>query len=92
MSGLTQNRQAVVIAAVFWAVCYGAFWLLLTRGEGLGFGAVFTGIATWLSVHLQLKPWIVRFHHLPGLIFLVIRSVLSGPATLLERLRFQPYR
>jgi multicomponent Na+:H+ antiporter subunit E len=65
-------------AAVFWLLFYSALWLLLSRGNGLGFGLIFSLAATAVALWLKLQPWTFQIIYLPPCIAFFLRAQLHG--------------
>jgi multicomponent Na+:H+ antiporter subunit E len=77
VSSLTRYSK-VLPAAIFWLLFYGAVWLLLSRGQGLGFGLLFSMAATAVALRLELRPWTFRVLYLPAAVAFFIRVQLHG--------------
>ena len=77
MSSLTRYSK-MLPAAIFWLLFYSALWLLLSRGDGLGFGLFFSLAATAVALRLELQPWIFRIVYLPAAAAFFLRAQLHG--------------
>jgi multicomponent Na+:H+ antiporter subunit E len=77
-SGFARYRQHWFAALVLF-IGYLAIWLLLTRGQGVPTGLLFSLIATWLALRL-LQSAALRFNPLvlPSLLTFFLRELLNG--------------